>query len=70
MDGQMLCRSVDIDTGWQSCELFRAFEDGPSVGTFYGRLYIQMDVHLDKRYCKFEKLSPGHIYLNEFFCAL
>jgi len=51
MDGQMLCRSVDIDTGWQSCELFRAFEDGPSVGTFYGRLYIQMDVHLNEFFC-------------------
>lgn len=47
----MLCRSVDIGTGWRSCELFRAFEDGPSVGTFYGTPCIQMDVHLNGFFC-------------------
>jgi len=51
MDGRMLCRSVDIGTGWQSCELSHAFGDGPSVGTFYGTLCIQMDVHLNGFFC-------------------
>ena len=66
----MLCHSVDIGTAWQSCELFRAFADGPSVGTFCGRLHIQMDAHLNKRHCyNSEDLSQGCGYLNEFFCV-
>jgi len=47
----MLCRSVDIGMVWQNCELFHAFEDGPSVGTFCGTLHIQMDVHLNEFFC-------------------
>ena len=67
----MLCRSVDIGMVWQNCELFHAFEDGPSVGTFCGTLHIQMDVHLNKRhYYIWKDLLVGCIYLNEFFCAL